>query len=479
LTQKSVINILFVVKSSDLYLIVLLTVILNCCFVAIAAAQGSLSVNVGQTTEYTVTEQIGNNYLWAIYDDPSLKNKVNASQAMFTSGNSNHSVFVKWGKTGLYYVVVLETNASGCANTKALAVNVGQFDLSVYAGKDTTIGACTSIVLNGSSSIKAGVIYHWFILGKNGSISNPAILNPVFTPDAAGDYKIVLTSTAQSGVTAHDTVVITVDKAPVASVIQKNTNDLTKEIILDGSGSTGIGLNYQWFTNDGIISGPDTLPQMKAKKTGVYTLVTKDNFGCVSTKSFSAQFDQQVLKANNDFARTSWANPVTINVLENDFLTNGSFAGASFSIPEQPTLGTAKFNTNGSVTYIPTGKTPGRDHFVYQVCTPDNLCDSAVVNIVITDPPISIPEGISPNGDGVNDHFDIKGLEQFPDSKLAVYTRSGELVYQSNNYQSDWNGTIQSLSVSNNQFVPSGVYYYVLKLGTNNRTIKGFVYVAY
>ncbi|MCX6236562.1 MAG: gliding motility-associated C-terminal domain-containing protein [Bacteroidia bacterium] len=469
----------FVVKSHYLYLVVLLIVMLNCCIVAIAPAQGSLSVNVGQTTEYSVTEQIGNSYLWAIYDGPSLINKVNASQAIFTSGNSDHTVFVKWGKPGLYYVVVLETNASGCANTKASAVNVSQFDLSVYAGKDTTIGACTSIVLNGSSSIKAGVIYHWFILGKNGSISNPGILNPVFTPDAAGDYKIVLTSSTQSGVAAHDTVVIAVDKAPVSSITQTSSNDLTREIILDGSSSIGKELTYQWFTTDGLIGGSDILPQLKAKKPGVYTLVTKDSYGCVSTKSFKAQFDQQVLNANNDFARTSWIEPITINVLENDYLTNGSFAGASFNILEQAKLGIAQFNANGTVTYTSTEKKPGRDRFIYQVCTPNNLCDSAVVTIDITDPPILIPEGISPNGDGVNDRFEIKGLEKYPKSKVAIYTRSGNLVYQSDNYQSDWDGTSKNGGVSQNQFVPTGVYYYVLKLGENDRTIKGNVYVAY
>ena len=466
-------------KISGLYILVLQIVLLICCSVVIATAQGNTSVTVGLTTEYTVIEHPGSSYLWAIYDDASLKNNTSANQAIFTSENTDHTVFVKWIKQGLYYVVVLETNALGCTNTKALAVNVGLFDLSVYAGKDTTIGACTSIVLNGSTSAKAGLIYNWFILGENGSISNPRILNPIFTPDVAGDYKIVLTSSNQTGVTALDTVVITVDKAPSASVIQINSNNITPELILDGSGSTGKNLSYQWFTTDGLINGADTLPQLRVAKPGIYRLVTKDFYGCVSTKSFKAQADQQVLNVNNDFVRTSWIEPITINVLENDFLTNGSFAGASFSIKEQAKMGIAQFNPDGTVTYASTENKSGHDRFVYQVCTPENLCDTAIVTIDITDPPITISEGFSPNGDGVNDRFEIAGLEKYPDSKVAIYTRSGALVYQSDSFQSGWDGTSKNYGVTQNQFVPTGVYYYILKPGGTNKTIKGFVYVAY
>ena len=43
----------------------------------------------------------------------------------------------------------------------------------------------------------------------------------------------------------------------------------------------------------------------------------------------------------------------------------------------------------------------------------------------------------TPNGDGLNDFFFIKNLEQFPNSKLEVFNRWGNLVYSDNNYQND------------------------------------------
>lgn len=52
---------------------------------------------------------------------------------------------------------------------------------------------------------------------------------------------------------------------------------------------------------------------------------------------------------------------------------------------------------------------------------------------------IKIPEGFSPDGDGINDNFVI---EHEPDQLVAlvVYNRWGNIVYQNNQYQNDWNG---------------------------------------
>ena len=48
---------------------------------------------------------------------------------------------------------------------------------------------------------------------------------------------------------------------------------------------------------------------------------------------------------------------------------------------------------------------------------------------------ITIPEGFSPNDDGINDKLVFKGLERYPNSLLCVFSRSGLSVYQDENYQ--------------------------------------------
>jgi gliding motility-associated-like protein len=78
---------------------------------------------------------------------------------------------------------------------------------------------------------------------------------------------------------------------------------------------------------------------------------------------------------------------------------------------------------------------------------------------------VSVPNVITPNGDGVNDLFVISGLEYHPNSILYVYNRWGNLVYQNSDYQNDWDGGNLN----------PGLYYYVLLLtdGSQPDTFQG------
>ena len=49
-----------------------------------------------------------------------------------------------------------------------------------------------------------------------------------------------------------------------------------------------------------------------------------------------------------------------------------------------------------------------------------------------------IPNVFSPNGDSMNDFFRIPGIEGFPNSKLEIYNRWGNVIYQSNDYGGGW-----------------------------------------
>ena len=106
------------------------------------------------------------------------------------------------------------------------------------------------------------------------------------------------------------------------------------------------------------------------------------------------------------------------------------------------------------------------------------LQDSCIQYIYVKVIP-TIPKLITPNGDGLNDYFEIDGLKNFPKSQLSVFTRSGQLVFSSNDYKNDWDGKFASTGFSNDQFVSPGVYYYILSLGGTTQKIKGFIYVSY
>ncbi|MEG1555425.1 MAG: gliding motility-associated C-terminal domain-containing protein, partial [Bacteroidales bacterium] len=53
---------------------------------------------------------------------------------------------------------------------------------------------------------------------------------------------------------------------------------------------------------------------------------------------------------------------------------------------------------------------------------------------------IEIPNVITPNGDGINDNFVIKGIEQCEKSRLIIKNRNATIVFKSENYENNWNG---------------------------------------
>ncbi|OIQ38570.1 MAG: hypothetical protein BM563_05930 [Bacteroidetes bacterium MedPE-SWsnd-G1] len=90
--------------------------------------------------------------------------------------------------------------------------------------------------------------------------------------------------------------------------------------------------------------------------------------------------------------------------------------------------------------------------------------------------PPFIPDGFSPNGDGINDEFNISGLyDIFTSFNLEIYNRWGTLVYDTNQNKEPWNGRLYNTK----ELVPTGVYYYILYPNDSNyKTVQGSVYVS-
>jgi gliding motility-associated-like protein len=90
---------------------------------------------------------------------------------------------------------------------------------------------------------------------------------------------------------------------------------------------------------------------------------------------------------------------------------------------------------------------------------------------------MNVPEGFSPNGDGVNDNYVIRGLQIHPDNKFTVFNRWGNLVFKSEPYRNDWDGTSSfGLNIGGDK-LPTGVYYYILDLGDGSKPMKGYIYL--
>lgn len=90
----------------------------------------------------------------------------------------------------------------------------------------------------------------------------------------------------------------------------------------------------------------------------------------------------------------------------------------------------------------------------------DDCDNDGIPNTLDTDEcPVFIPEGFSPNKDGVNDVFEIQQLPYGAVVELEVYNRWGALVYESTDYKNTWSGVN-----NDDESLPSGVYYYVVRI---------------
>lgn len=94
--------------------------------------------------------------------------------------------------------------------------------------------------------------------------------------------------------------------------------------------------------------------------------------------------------------------------------------------------------------------------------------DQIFIKVLIN---ISIPNAFSPNGDGVNDSWNIAGLNSYPDADILIFNRFGAILYQSKGYQEPWDGKYQGTAI------PSGTYYYSIDLNNGTKTYSGSLFI--
>jgi gliding motility-associated-like protein len=94
---------------------------------------------------------------------------------------------------------------------------------------------------------------------------------------------------------------------------------------------------------------------------------------------------------------------------------------------------------------------------------------NGVLRILADTLAIVIPNTFTPNGDGINDTWDIKLLDSYPNCTVNIYNRYGENVYSSVGYGIAWNGTYRGAQL------PQGTYYYIINLNNGLKVLSGSV----
>ena len=121
------------------------------------------------------------------------------------------------------------------------------------------------------------------------------------------------------------------------------------------------------------------------------------------------------------------------------------------------------------------------DGGIYSLSVFANGCISEPVNfsVIVNDCKVDlfIPEGFSPNADGINDEFVIRGIDNYPKNGIVIFNRWGNKVFEASPYQNNWDGKANRGVKVGGDELPVGTYFYLLDLGDGSKVYKGDIYL--
>lgn len=447
----------------------------------------------------------------------------NGSITIVGSGNSPISYSIDGGSTyqtsgnfsglagGTYIINVMDvngctTNSSALTVTEPSAIAISSSTTNATCGNSD--GAISLTATGGTGSIQYSI--------DNGSTFQSS---GTFGSISAGSYDIVVEDANSCQSTSNITIVNT-DGPMISNIIVNDetcfgTNDGSVEVVATGN----TPLTYS-FAN-----GPYTVASSYGGATGLIDISVKDANGCVFTTSatITAATDIQLSSSTQDATcgqdngsatviatggtgtytyewddASAQTNNVAINLGAGsyellvtdsngcqDSTTVAINSGSTMTVNVEVTHESCPDEEDGSIATTVSG---GQPPYAYSWSNGDSTAmienlavgdyilevsdaDACIVTLIIPienegGDCIEIPTAISPNADGANDTWIISGLQDYPDAVIEIYNRWGSLLYSSNNYQNDWDGTYDG------ENVPAGVYYYVIKIN-DDKTYTG------
>jgi gliding motility-associated-like protein len=213
--------------------------------------------------------------------------------------------------------------------------------------------------------------------------------------------------------------------------------------ILDGTPTTDY--QFQWYTNSVLMPGVTT-PSITVSTPAVYSVDVTNAFGCTKTRVITVTGSEAATIQSIDVVDLADINSILVNVTGTGFYEyaiddiNGPYQESNF------------FNN------VPMGL-----HEIY--VRDKNGCGSVGP---ITVPVLGIPHYFTPNGDGYNDYWNVKGVSaQFNYlSRILIFDRFGKLLKQIGTTGLGWDGTY------NGHPMPADDYWYNIEF-EDGRNAKG------
>jgi gliding motility-associated-like protein len=470
-------------------------------FIATVSNSGIVTgLNAGTTTiTYTVTNGACSNAATAVVN--VLNNPVvpiitpsgattmcpGGTVILFASNGANYewsngpsTPFITVNQSGDYAVTV--TNASGCSAT-SLPINV-------------FIGDNTNPVIVPPSNITMAPNFGCDAIGVN--LGNPTATDncsvATVSHNAPAIFPLGLTTVTWtvvdgSGNTSTATQFVNVVDNILPTI---NVNDIT--VVINDNGSTTITFSdVDNGTNDNCGIASMTLSQYTFGCSNIgdnnITVTVTDNNGNVATTTILVTVVTSGTDTDNDGTLNACdtdddgdgINDVDEVVgdtdgdgIQNSLDSDDDGDGISTSVE-----GTDDIDGDGISNYLDSDSDGDgiSDDFEWDfggLAEAGQDCDNdGVYDFLDTDlcGPV-IPEAFTPNGNGFNDNFVIPGIEGYKTRQVTIYSRYGTKVYESAEYNNDWDGTLLSSGTQ----VPDGTYYYIFTFD-NGLVVNGYVYI--
>jgi gliding motility-associated-like protein len=210
---------------------------------------------------------------------------------------------------------------------------------------------------------------------------------------------------------------------------------------------------YIWFQAGEALSSGSTISSLV---TGAYTVRVEDDNGCMDETSFSV----------------SEPPPLTIESAVQEASCLGYEDGqAAISVVGGTSPYRFNWSTGDTVAAIANLATGN----YYLTITDANDCVE-MLSVFIPENPrlcLRIPNAFTPNGDGVNDTWDIEYIDNYPRAHIMIFNRWGQKLYDATCNDEPWDGSY------NGQKVPTGSYTYIIDLHNEIEPFTGVVSVVH
>jgi gliding motility-associated-like protein len=428
--------------------------------VSIVASQNN--VCTGTYVTFTATSVNGGSspaYQWAV-------NGVNAGNngAIFSS-----STFANGDR-----VTCIMTSNALCASPAATGSNAVVMIINPYITPSVSISASTNNICPGemitftATAVNGGTApaYQWLLNGNNAGSNNATFAGNTFI---AGDIvKCIITSNATCTTTSTATssdIRITVNPPVSPSVtIAASNNNICYGTAITFTATPINGGNapaYQWLIN-GVSTGTN-------KNTFVSsTLANNDAVSCRLTSNAKCAVPA-IVNSNNTITMVISPIPVVNGggdkTIEkgNSVILSANASGTIANVTWSPSAG-----LDNTTTLTPTANPEKTTLYTLTVQSTAGCTNTATVKVTVLTHLI-IPNTFTPNGDGINDKWEIGNLADYPDAYVKIFNRWGAEVYRSKGGSGAWDGTIKG------KRLPFGTYYYVINLDKKAPPISGYV----